>query len=62
MILSSHGNQIMEIIRNKPTSRFSNIPVFSPKSARKPSNGHPYLNVFYLGFLSHVVSDLFKTI
>lgn len=52
----------MEIIRNKPTSRFSNIPVFSPKSAWKPSNGHPYLNVFYLGFLSHVVSDLFKTI
>ena len=44
--------------RNEPTSDFSNIPAFAPKSAWKPPKGHPNLEVF----LSQVESDLFKAI
>ena len=44
--------------RNKPTSEFSNIPAFAPKSAWKPPKDHPNLEVF----LSQVESDLFKAI
>ena len=42
--------------RNEPTSDFSNIPAFTPKSAWKPPKGHRNLEVF----LSQVESDLFK--
>ena len=45
-------------LRNEPTSDFSNIPAFAPKSAWKPPKGHPNLEVF----LSQVESDLFKAI
>ena len=44
--------------RSEPTSDFSNIPTFAPKSAWKPPKGHPNLEVF----LSQVESDLFKAI
>ena len=42
--------------RNEPTSDFSNIPAFAPKSAWKPPQDHPNLEVF----LSQIESDLFK--
>ena len=44
--------------QNEPTSDFSNITAFAPKSAWKPPKGHPNLEVF----LSQVESDLFKAI
>ena len=44
--------------RNEPTSDFSNIPDFAPKSAWKQPKGHPNLEVF----LTQAESDLFKAI
>ena len=44
--------------RNEPSSDFSNMPAFVPKSAWKPPKGHPNLEVF----LSQVKYDLFKAI
>ena len=43
---------------NEPTSDFSNIPAFAPKSAWKPPKGRTNLEVF----LGQVKSDLFKAI
>ena len=53
-----HRMRIKWHFRNEPTSDFSNIPAFAPKSAWKPPKGHPNLEVF----LSQVESDLFKAI
>ena len=50
--------KIKRHFRNEPTSGFSNIPAFAPKSAWKPPKGAPNLEVF----LSLVESDLFKAI
>lgn len=33
-------------LRNEPTPQFSEMPVFSSKSTRKPSKGHPNLKGF----------------
>ena len=44
--------------RNEPSSEFSEVPAFSPKSTWKPPKGHPNLEVF----LSKVESDLFSLI
>ena len=44
--------------RDEPTSDFSNISAFTPKSVWKPPKGHPNLEVF----ISQVESDLFKAI
>ena len=48
--------QIKRLFRNKPSD--SEIPVFRPKSSRKPLTRHPNLEVF----LSSVEQELFKDI
>ena len=44
--------------RNGPSENFSRIPLFRPKSFRKPQKGNPNLEMF----LSKVEQDIFKTI
>ena len=42
--------------RNEPTSQFSEVPAFSPKSSWKLPKGHPKLEVF----LSQMEKEIFK--